>query len=164
MDKALLVSSLVHATLFGIGNYLMPHENPMRWASLQGEGIVLYPLPVESRGSKIIPPIYEEGATEEEKTQGQEPQQHGGVTSIDQVQSWGNALPPYPEEARRRGWEGNIKLRLSIDGRGQVARVEVLESTGYEILDEESIRVAKGWRVPENLVSLIVPMEFRLTD
>ncbi|MFZ5450613.1 MAG: TonB family protein [Thermodesulfobacteriota bacterium] len=40
-------------------------------------------------------------------------------------------LPVYPAQARRRGQEGKVILRLSIDARGNLLGVEVLQGAGY---------------------------------
>ncbi|MCL2625709.1 MAG: TonB family protein [Cystobacterineae bacterium] len=42
---------------------------------------------------------------------------------------------PYPEEARKAGIEGTVRLRLWLDAQGKVNRVKVLRSVGYG-LDE----------------------------
>ncbi|MEW6658922.1 MAG: TonB family protein [Thermodesulfobacteriota bacterium] len=39
--------------------------------------------------------------------------------------------PVYPEQARRRGQEGKVLLRLTIDERGNLQKVEVLEGAGF---------------------------------
>lgn len=52
----------------------------------------------------------------------------------------------YPEEARRRGWEGRVLLRLSINAEGRVTRAEVIQSSGYRILDEAAARAVRSWR------------------
>ncbi|MCL2178793.1 MAG: TonB family protein, partial [Cystobacterineae bacterium] len=42
---------------------------------------------------------------------------------------------PYPEEARKAGVEGTVRLRLWVDAQGKVNRVKVLRGVGYG-LDE----------------------------
>ncbi len=44
-------------------------------------------------------------------------------------------LPAYPEQARRLGREGLVVLRLTIDARGNLMQVQVVEGPGYGFED-----------------------------
>ncbi|MCC7122717.1 MAG: energy transducer TonB, partial [Gammaproteobacteria bacterium] len=44
---------------------------------------------------------------------------------------------------RRRGWEGTVVVRFDVDTDGKVANVDVAESSGRSVLDEEAIRAVK---------------------
>jgi TonB family protein len=46
----------------------------------------------------------------------------------------------YPRLARERGIQGVVHLRFRIDSAGGVETVEVVKSSGYEILDTASVR------------------------
>lgn len=46
----------------------------------------------------------------------------------------------YPRLARERGIEGEVRLRFRLNSSGIVEAVEVVKSSGYEILDTASIR------------------------
>lgn len=81
-----------------------------------------------------------------------------------------NARPArYPELARRRGWEGDVLLRLSIDETGKVTKVTVERSSGYEILDGAAVAAVRTWQAeparrsgrPVKTIQLL-PMQFRL--
>jgi len=51
----------------------------------------------------------------------------------------------YPEIAAQRGQQGTCLLRITIDRKGNVTDVTLLESSGHDILDDEAIRaVRKG--------------------
>ena len=51
--------------------------------------------------------------------------------------------PKYPKVAIQRGYEGILKLKVSIQKNGSVNNVLVIESTGYKILDSAGIKAAK---------------------
>jgi len=51
-------------------------------------------------------------------------------------------LPVYPEQARRLGKEGRVVLRLHIDARGNLQRVEVAEGAGFGF-EEAAIRAVQ---------------------
>lgn len=51
-------------------------------------------------------------------------------------------IPTYPRRAREAGKEGAVLLRLSIDEKGTLLRVEVLEKAGFGF-DEEAVRAVK---------------------
>ncbi len=51
-------------------------------------------------------------------------------------------LPVYPEMAKRLGKEGRVVLRLHLDARGNLQRVEVVEGAGYGF-EEAAIAAVK---------------------
>ena len=59
--------------------------------------------------------------------------------------------PPYPDIARRRGWEGAVRLHLAIGADGSVLRVDVTESSGRTVLDDAAVECARAWRLEPEL-------------
>ena len=51
--------------------------------------------------------------------------------------------PKYPKIAIQRGYEGILKLKVTIQKNGSVKDVLVTQSTGYRILDKAGIKAAK---------------------
>lgn len=51
-------------------------------------------------------------------------------------------IPVYPEQARRLGREGRVILRLTIDARGNLLKVEVLKAAGFGF-DEAAVAAIK---------------------
>jgi len=43
--------------------------------------------------------------------------------------------PKYPIKANKRGWTGDVKIRIHVLASGLVGAVDVLESSGYNVLD-----------------------------
>ena len=54
--------------------------------------------------------------------------------------------PPYPQVARRQGWEGTVVLRINIGAGGDVTNVSTQKSTGHDALDESATQSVKTWR------------------
>ena len=54
--------------------------------------------------------------------------------------------PPYPKWAERNGWEGTVLLTLSIDANGEVQKLEIAKSSGYELLDQQARKSVSAWR------------------
>ena len=54
--------------------------------------------------------------------------------------------PPYPRRAQRMGWQGTVVCRLLVGPDGLVQSVEVVESTGYELLDRTVVDTLATWR------------------
>jgi TonB family protein len=54
--------------------------------------------------------------------------------------------PDYPESARRRGEEGDVRCRIEVDVRGAVVAVTVLRSSGFSALDEAARAGLLAWR------------------
>ncbi len=53
--------------------------------------------------------------------------------------------PTYPRMARRRGYEGTVILKVLVGADGKVEDLQVLESSGYGILDKAAEDSVKGW-------------------
>jgi periplasmic protein TonB len=49
----------------------------------------------------------------------------------------------YPEEARRRGLAGKVRVAVLINDKGGVEGVEILESSGVKVLDDAVIRIVR---------------------
>ena len=77
--------------------------------------------------------------------------------------------PAYPEISRRRGQEGTVLLELSVDANGRVAKVRIVESSGFSALDTAATEALRDWRfrpaqrggVPI-AASIIHPVHFRI--
>ena len=49
----------------------------------------------------------------------------------------------YPDEARRRGLHGQVRVAVTLLPDGHVEKIDVLESSGYKILDDAVIRIIR---------------------
>jgi len=49
----------------------------------------------------------------------------------------------YPEQARQRNLEGSLVLSVDVLADGSIERVQVLRSSGYELLDEAAVRIVR---------------------
>jgi protein TonB len=56
-----------------------------------------------------------------------------------------NKNPDYPEDVRRRGWTGSVRLELDLDERGHVTAARVVQSSGYDVLDRSALKAARTW-------------------
>jgi TonB family protein len=54
--------------------------------------------------------------------------------------------PEYPEVARQNGWEGTVTLRLELLPDGTVGEVQVVRSSGHNVLDTAAQETAKIWK------------------
>ena len=71
--------------------------------------------------------------------------------------------PEYPLAARRRHWTGDGVFACNIRSDGTVASVEVLRSTGYQILDQAAIAAFRQWRFQPGDMKLVkIPINFWL--
>ncbi len=53
--------------------------------------------------------------------------------------------PKYPIRAIRKSIEGKVLLNLLVNSEGVVERVDILKSSGHEILDTSATKAAKLW-------------------
>ncbi len=69
----------------------------------------------------------------------------------------------YPPEAQRRGWEGTAHVEIRVDRRGVVVSAKVVRSSGYEILDQQALKVMYAHRfAPGDGGRARVPVSFTL--
>ena len=124
--------------------------------------------PVKEQEQRAAEPSRDETAEAEDKI---EPVQATATplvrlaTPLTQV----NPPPAYPRKARRRGLQGEALLKVQVDSMGQVAQVELANSSGYAILDKAAVKAIWKWRFQPGsedgvAVSMwvLVPVKFQL--
>ena len=60
---------------------------------------------------------------------------------VQRIEQTGNSH--YPEEARRRGIFGNLRLAVTLLPDGDVESIEIIQSSGKAILDQAAIRIVR---------------------
>jgi len=77
----------------------------------------------------------------------------------------------YPAIARRKGWQGVVKLELHIESDGQISDLHIDETSGYTVLDEAALQSLKLANIPDaaqwlhgETRDIVVPVEYRLID
>ncbi len=76
----------------------------------------------------------------------------------------------YPMLARRRGWEGRVRVSVLVEPDGDLKNIRVVESCGYRVLDEAALDdLREVGRLPEvntwlegREISVILPIHYRL--
>ena len=81
-----------------------------------------------------------------------------------------NPLPTYPYKARQRGQQGQVILRVAVTAAGRPGSIEVLNSSGYRLLDRAARAAVGKWRFePARLAGVAVagfvdvPVTFKLS-
>ncbi len=78
----------------------------------------------------------------------------------------------YPLLARRRGWEGEVRLGLRIDPEGRVGAAQIIRGSGHELLDRAALEAigkvlhlhgVTAWLSGHDL-QLELPVIYRLTE
>jgi len=57
-----------------------------------------------------------------------------------------NPKPLYPQEAREKGQQGEVLLRVEVLTNGRVGQIEIKKSSGYELLDRSALTAVKQYR------------------
>lgn len=93
----------------------------------------------------------------------------GAISAPEPPGAGSRPAPVYPELARRRGQQGRVLLRCLVDAGGRVTGVEIVESSGYSMLDNAAEQAVRRWHFsPARNAGLpvagsaVVPVEFRL--
>jgi protein TonB len=83
----------------------------------------------------------------------------------------GNPKPDYPLEARRRRWQGDVVLRVSVSPAGRPEAIEMLSSSGHAVLDAAATTAVSSWRFDPATrggapvrAPVDVPIRFRLQE
>ena len=78
----------------------------------------------------------------------------------------------YPLLARRRGWEGIVRIGVRVEANGNLTRLHLVEPSPYDILNTAAINsLSRLARLPQAVnwlrgghVDLVVPVEYRLLE
>ena len=80
-----------------------------------------------------------------------------------------NPKPLYPNVARKRGMQGIVLLSVGITEEGNVESINILQTSGFKILDRSAVNSVQQWRfIPakqgeKNISSeLEIPIRFTL--
>ncbi|MFA6970782.1 MAG: TonB family protein [Gallionella sp.] len=74
-----------------------------------------------------------------------------------------NPRPAYPMVARRMGWQGRVILNVEVLSEGACGAVNVLHSSGHEVLDNAAMNTVKSWRfVPASHAGRVVTQWFKV--
>jgi pilus assembly protein CpaC len=102
--------------------------------------------PQEIKETAVIPLAEEAPAAEEVK---ERPVSAAKIpdtmsTYVWTVQNKINRAITYPRQALDAGWEGQVKLTLNIASNGQLKDIKIKDSSGYRILDDAALDVARS--------------------
>jgi len=59
--------------------------------------------------------------------------------------------PEYPLRARREGWQGVVVVQIVLSSNGTIKNLDLIKSSGYDILDQSAINAVKGWQFSSNV-------------
>jgi TonB family protein len=59
--------------------------------------------------------------------------------------------PEYPVRARREGWQGTVVVQVVLSSNGTIRSLNVLKSSGYDILDRAAVEAIRGWQFSSNV-------------
>jgi protein TonB len=75
----------------------------------------------------------------------------------------------YPLLARRKGWQGVVKLQVHIESDGRISRLHVEQTSGYPVLDRAALQSLQLASIPDaeqwmqgQAIDIIIPVEYRL--
>ncbi len=179
-----IVSFVFHAALLLVGGSLL--VRPAEYAvELGSGGLEVHLVAANQESSEALEEtlIMEEAKqaaslTAETKTQENSPtpgkdastfHSSGGAMTEAKPNYLRNPAPVYPRQARQKGWQGVVVLRVSVSAEGRATQVEKEISSGYDVLDRSAIQAVKSWRfLPARIGELPVnstarvPVRFKL--
>jgi periplasmic protein TonB len=79
------------------------------------------------------------------------------------------ALKRYPSFAKSRKWEGKVVIEADISESGDIVRVQVAESSGHTVLDDEAMAVVRKsspvplrYELGQSFITIRVPIVYKL--
>jgi protein TonB len=139
--------------------FVLASLNPETVLTIQREGPP-EPLPSPSRSPSV---------EEEAKQVAKYPSLSEGEVILIHPKYAENPRPRYPREARKKGFQGEVVLKVEVLPSGLVGQVEVKKSSGHEILDRSALSAVKQWKFfpakrGENAIAswVNIPIIFRL--
>jgi TonB family protein len=89
------------------------------------------------------------------------------LLSDDPIPHASNLPPLYPEEAQHLGLQGTVKVKLTINGEGQVINHEILEPRTSKLFEQAVIQAVRKWRfkphpLGKTIEFVVPPIEFKL--
>jgi protein TonB len=111
-------------------------------------------IPTTRSQPKPVPPIIDirdtpkvpNGTTEGRESRGAPTAERMASAALEGIPQT-HTVPPYPVLAIRLAHEGAVRLKLAIDGQGNVSTAEVERSSGYQELDAAAVAWVKAhWR------------------
>jgi len=118
-------------------------ENP---SSLKAASIALPFYPVFGSKDLDETPLPNIGPREGSGNVSKLPSPSDGDITFTQPKYAENPKPLYPQEARKKGYQGEVMLKVEVLANGQVGQIEVKKSSGYELLDRSASATVKQWK------------------
>jgi len=73
--------------------------------------------------------------------------------------------PLYPVIAREKGYEGVVKAKINYNQDGNIEKIEIIQSSGYKMLDEAVKKTASEWKLSvKNSGNFEKSFEFKLKN
>jgi TonB family protein len=73
--------------------------------------------------------------------------------------------PVYPVIARQKGYEGKVKIKIFHNQEGAIIKVDIIESSGFKMLDDTVQKTAMGWKLKNvSIGSFEKVFEFKLKN
>ncbi len=54
--------------------------------------------------------------------------------------------PKYPYLAKKRRWQGQVLLLISLDEQGNIINIKIEQSSGFTLLDKTAIKTIRQWQ------------------
>jgi protein TonB len=143
-------------------------KKPIVLASLNPE--IISAIQREGPAESLLPsPSRSPSAEEETKQVAKYPSLSEGEITLMHPKYAENPKPLYPREAQKKGFQGEVVLKVEVLSNGLVGQVEVKRSSGHEILDHSALSAVKQWKFfpakrGESTISswVNIPIKFQL--
>jgi protein TonB len=154
---------------------LVPAAAPMTTASpapaiTTGNEDMAVPQPTDAQIASLPPPAPtgDDNAIDSDPAIAREP---AFEPARYDVAALGNPKPDYPYLSRSRGEQGRVVLRVEVTATGDVASIEIADSSGHRRLDEAARDAVAQWRFEPARVgddpiatTVNVPITFRIEN
>ncbi|MBU6390944.1 MAG: energy transducer TonB [Planctomycetota bacterium] len=171
MLKGFILALSIHSVLFFVGgkHFVKPVQYSVQSAngSIDVDLVAALPQP-EADAVKSVTSITEQ-QQETVKTIPHPSQET--IRTKSKPGYFQNRPPKYPPLAKQMHQEGLVMLMVEIDQKGVPVKVEVKQSSGYQLLDQAALEAVRHWRFQSERIGdlpieskVTIPVRFRLEE
>jgi len=167
VTKSLATSILFHGALVALLAWAVPKAAPREKLSFV-DSWTLAPSPGKAKRGPVKLPVSPPGAAPARPAG--DPDASTGpprtsTVALARLVAEGNDPPTYPLAALEKGYQGVVTLKLHRGEDGRVARADVLNGSGFLVLDRAAIDAAEKWKLGSELpAEVVVPIHFRIQE
>jgi periplasmic protein TonB len=147
-----------------------PKIEPKHIEPVPKQELVLHPLPLVENKKTNLPPAVNSFANKDKSLLPEKKTTPVAIVHTKVIPKYKiNPAPLYPRIAKKRGYQGQVLLLVTVSKQGTAKKIEIRKSSGYKILDKSALKTVNQWYFYPGTkdgeaveMSVIIPIHFNL--